>query len=275
MHMNNGIIHLLILSVALSATVQAQDATELHQKGIAALKESQINPREIVQAARHFSKAAELYEAEGKTDLAVEMNSYLYWCKKKMNIDDINKFTGAAEGGGKKFAAIDAQPVPDEEAKIYFERAQKFAEANPTEPLLIAVRYFEVADRFKKTDLGLKAMDESLKAMQKIQQAPAAKAGKAPPPDLSPIGMWDVSDPAGDLKTIWTFNADGTFTSKMKGGSSSGSSGQWKATGRDVQISIGKGGGSAMKVQIDSTGTKISGSNTKGEPRLGTRLSGR
>lgn len=82
-----------------------------------------------------------------------------------------------------------------------------------------------------------------------------------------------MSDPAGDLKTIWTFNADGTFTSKMKSGGSS-SSGLWKATGRDVQISIGKGGGSAMKVQIDSTGTKLSGANTKGEPRLGTRLSG-
>lgn len=191
MHMNNGIFQLLILGIALGITVHAQDATELHQKGIAALKESQINPREIVQAARLFSKAAELYEAEGKTDLAVEMNSYLYWCKKKMNIEDINKFAGAADGGGKKLVSVDAQPVPDQEAKVYFERAQKFAEANPTEPLLVAIRYFEVADRFKKTDLGLKAMDESLKAMQKIQQAPVAKAAvKAPPPDFSPIGMW-------------------------------------------------------------------------------------
>jgi len=38
----------------------------------------------IVDAARNFAKAAALYSGAADEEKTVEMNSFLYWCKKKM-----------------------------------------------------------------------------------------------------------------------------------------------------------------------------------------------
>ena len=53
------------------------------------------------------------------------------------------------------------------------------------EPLLNAIRYYEIADRFKESDSGRKAMDLSLKFMQQVgertklaEYKPAATDGK-------------------------------------------------------------------------------------------------
>src|SRR5438874_1943714 len=91
-----GRCHVVLLAVAIAlcgvGSLRGQDAADYRKLGLEALKESQTNPRTIVEAARNFAKAAALYEAQGKEDSVVEMNSFLYWCKKKMNMQDMDAF---------------------------------------------------------------------------------------------------------------------------------------------------------------------------------------
>src|ERR1700704_4716183 len=79
------------------ALARSEDASEYERKGISALKESQSDPRIIVEAARDFALAAAAYEKAGDTNKTTEMNSFLYWCKKKMNLADIESFVKGDE----------------------------------------------------------------------------------------------------------------------------------------------------------------------------------
>ncbi len=97
---------------------------------------------------------------------SVEMNSFLYWCKKKMTLADIEQFTkGGEDAVASKLAAVEKAAPKADDAQKWFDRADQFAKKNPDEHLLIAVRFFEVADRFKGSDTARKAMDYSLKEM--------------------------------------------------------------------------------------------------------------
>src|SRR5437773_8725690 len=96
--LNSSLLLKCIIALGLcGCAAWAEEADELRQKGIDALNDSQTNPRSIVDAARHFTKAAEAYERAGDTEKSVEMNSYLYWCKKKMTLEDINAFVAGGE----------------------------------------------------------------------------------------------------------------------------------------------------------------------------------
>jgi hypothetical protein len=171
------LVFALVLFIA--AAARAEDAEEFRAKGIAALKESQTNPRAIVDAARHFVNAAELYGAAGDEAKNVEMNSFLYWCKKKMSMQDIDAFTKGGEAAvSTKLVAVEKLAPKANEAQPWFDRAEQFATANPDEHLLIAIRFFEVADRFKTSEPGLKAMDRSLKELVQDKSVPK---GAIPP----------------------------------------------------------------------------------------------
>ncbi len=175
---------LVILSAALTPHLFAEDADEVRERGVTALKESQANPRAIVDAARFFVKAGELYNTAGNEEKVVEMNSFLYWCKKKMTLEDIDAFTKGGEAHvTSKLEAVE-KAVPKDDAQKVFDRAEQFAKTYSNEHLLIAVRFFEVADRFKGTDAALRAMDRSLKellqeksgAVKTVAQPTTAKA---------------------------------------------------------------------------------------------------
>ena len=156
----------LILLIAHAVTLHAEDADEVREKGIAALKDAQTNPHAIVEAARLFVKAAALYGDAGNEEKNVEMNSFLYWCKKKMTLEDIEQFTKGGEAAvTSKLAAVEKAAPKADEAQKWFDRADQFAQKNPNEHLLIAIRFFEVADRFKGSDASLTAQDRSLKEM--------------------------------------------------------------------------------------------------------------
>ena len=109
---------LALLSFLIAPVLRAEDADEVRERGIAALKDSQTNPRAIVDAVRLFVKAAELYSAAGDEEKNVEMNSFLYWCKKKMTMEDIDVFT---KGG-------------DRQARADRESRKKGDGANPVRP---------------------------------------------------------------------------------------------------------------------------------------------
>ena len=87
-----------------------------------------------------------------------------FGCKKKMTLEDIEQFTKGGEAAvTSKLAAAEKVAPKADEAQKWFDRADQFAQKNPTEHLLIAIRFYEVADRFKGSDASLQAQDRSLK----------------------------------------------------------------------------------------------------------------
>lgn len=193
--------------VMFALATAAEDAAELHQNGIAALKDSQTNPNAIVAVARCFAKASALYEASGKTEFAVEMNSYLYWCKKKMSMADIDAFLkGEDTTVSARLTAVESKsPVPSE-AQAWLDRANAFVRANPSEHLLAAVRFFEVADRFKDTDVGRAAMSKSLAEMQQVVAQKATPEKKAEAKPGKRVNLLTLIDPTKDaVEGKWSF----------------------------------------------------------------------
>ena len=158
-------VYVLAICVAVLASFTArteEDAGALQQAGIDALKESQFEPKLIVTAARCFAKAAALYEKENDEEHAVETNSYLYWCKKKMTFADIEEFTkGLDTGIAERVTAAAAKKVEVSEAQKWFDRAEVFAQKHSDDHLLIAIRFYEVADRFKGSEQSFNAQDRS------------------------------------------------------------------------------------------------------------------
>ncbi len=209
---------LIMLLVLARTGFPAEGAAGLRQKGIEALKESQSNPAAIVTAARNFAKAAAQFESEGKTDLAVEMNSYLYWCKKKMSYADIEAFLKDEElSVSGHLTAVEKKAPAASEAEQYLARADAFAKSRPTEFLLIAIRYFEVADRFVGSPISLDAQRKSLEYQQKaIKALPEILKkqvnGTLVSQTFNPIGRWSRGD---DL--FITLHEDKTLSTLQRG----------------------------------------------------------
>ncbi len=187
----------------LSLWAHAEEAEELQQKGIDALNDSQTNPRAIVDAARNFARAAQAFAKAGKEEKSVEMNSYLYWCKKKMTMEDIDAFVKSGENQivATLNAAADTK-VDVNAAQSWLDRAESFATKNPNEHLLIAIRFFEVADRFKGTDISFQAQDRSLKEQTlALTQKPASKKKTGNTPKTQPPETTTTTVVEDDSKT--------------------------------------------------------------------------
>ncbi|HLX61107.1 MAG TPA: hypothetical protein VKX17_07470 [Planctomycetota bacterium] len=167
-----------------AAAAAEESATDLEAKGIAALKQSQDEPDVILTAAINFGKAAAAYEQAKDDAKAVEMNSFLYWCKKRMTLQQMDAFLKGGDvvsiAVAKRMETVVKTIPPPDEAQTYFDRAEAYAKENPNEHLLIAIRFFEVADRFKGTNVSINAQDRSLKE----QQISLSSGGKVPPVQL-------------------------------------------------------------------------------------------
>ena len=178
--MRRVLLTIIFAALSCATTLRAEDAEAFRDKGIAALKESVSDPRAIVGAARYFVKAQILYSAAGDEDKSVEMNSLLFWCKKKMTMQDIDAFTQSGEAAvATKLQDVEKLMPKADEAQAWYERAETFATKNPSEHLLIAIRFFEVADRFKGSDTSFKAQDRSLKELLEDKSA-APKSANLP-----------------------------------------------------------------------------------------------
>jgi hypothetical protein len=194
----------------------AEQAEEQENKAKDLLRKSQTDHSQLVPAAKAFLRALTLFEERGNIEKSVEMNSYLYWCKKKMNLDDIGRFAlNSGEELGDRFKSIDRMEVKIDEAKIWLDRVNEFARKHPEDHFLIAVRYFEIADRFKGSEISLKAQDLSLQSLQKaaprvsnVAPVEAPKPiieGRLPVPSLPEIRKAEIT-------------VAGLFESERKGG---------------------------------------------------------
>lgn len=153
------------------------EAEVLVAQGKQAMIESNDNPRRSVDAAIAFSKALKYYETTGDTDTICDLEANIFWCKKRMNLDDVKSFVAQKSGDKTVVAALaKADKVANKEvtadkAEEYFARAEKFATKNPENFEQISVRYFEVAERFVGTEIGIKAQKLSLAAQQSQMKA--------------------------------------------------------------------------------------------------------
>lgn len=176
----------LALAVALPAvdlpTGPATTAADAERYETAALELLQANagPAQSVGAALAFTRALNFYRSQGNTDKVSELQASIYWCRKQMTLADVQKYLSAktqdptlAQVAAEMDAAIPAS-IPQDQAGVYFSRAEAFAQANPKEFLRIAIRYFEVADRFQGTEVSLTAQGRSLEAQRKASPTGAS-----------------------------------------------------------------------------------------------------
>jgi formylglycine-generating enzyme required for sulfatase activity len=156
------------------AGLGAAEAEQLVAAGKQAMQDSNADPRRSVAAAVSFSKAIKYYEAAGAVDKVCDLEANIFWCKKRMNVDDIKNFLAEKSGDKSitealaKADAVATREIPQTEAKNYFDRAEKYAKDHPEDYEQISVHYFEVAERFLGTDLSLKAQKLSLAAQQQL-----------------------------------------------------------------------------------------------------------
>lgn len=167
------------------------DPDAIYKDGLAKLRQAQSDPGALVPAARLLSKAATLYENAGNEAKVQEVNSCLYWARKKMTLADVEKLNDNVEVTKTLEAAV--KTVDVSEAQGWLDRADEFAKKQ-VDPLVIAIRYFEVGDRFKDSDAGRKAIDLSLKAMQRIGEKTALAEYK---PTATDAKVLVQSEPAG------------------------------------------------------------------------------
>lgn len=189
-------IKLLVIMAAMSAllTLEAfgEDAESVYKEGVAKLRLAQTDHSALVPATKLLAQAAALFEAAGDDAKSAEVNSCLYWAKKKMTLADTQAIKGNAEVA-KRLVQTEKE-IPVNEAEAMLKRADAFAQGHADDPLLIAIRYYEVGDRFKDNEFGRKAIELTLKYMQQVgekgkvaEYKPVATDGKA----------FIVSDPVG------------------------------------------------------------------------------
>jgi hypothetical protein len=145
--------------------------------GNRAMVESNKTPARAVEAALAFIKALHYYQSVDDTEMICELDANIFWCKKRMNIDEMKSFL-VAKGGSAQDAQLIAEAdqlvakqVNAAEAAPYLARADKFAQEHPTDFSQIATRYFEVAERFPGSEIGTKAQKLSLEAQKRLTTA--------------------------------------------------------------------------------------------------------
>ena len=155
-------MRLLILLAVVSGVLAGESDT--YTQGLAELRRAQTDHAALVPAIRLLAKAAAEFEASGDVRVT-EVNSALYWARKRMTLAD----TGAVKSDTVVVQKIEAvsKVIPVDQAKAMLDAAETFA-AKSQDSLLIAVRFFEVADRFPETLEGRKAMSKSLEAMARV-----------------------------------------------------------------------------------------------------------
>ncbi len=126
------------------------------QEGRTALKDSDADAHRAVDAAIAFSHALHAYQKLGDTDSVCEMQADIFWCKKKMNLDQVKEYVAkkgkAAQEDFSAAQTVMTQEVDKSEAVAYLDRATKYRDAHPDSHFQNAIFFSEIVDRFGDTD---------------------------------------------------------------------------------------------------------------------------
>ena len=151
----------------------ADEKSALGRKMLQTYRKDQAgNPNAVVDAAVAFTEAHKMYMDLKDTDSVSEMQANIFWCKKQMNLDAVKLYLVKE---GKTDALAQMNEVADKKVEVnegqaYLDRAKKFATEHADDLNGISIRYFEVAERFVGTPIGLEAQKASLEAQNKYMQ---------------------------------------------------------------------------------------------------------
>ncbi len=189
-------------------------AEELVKAGDAAMQASNQDPSKSVEAALAYAGALPIFEAAEMNDRLRELKANIFWCRKRMNHDELDRYLAGKGGTGDAVARIESvvnRSVPMAEADAWLKDADVFALNNPDQAMKISVRYFEVAERFAGSPASLSAQRKSLdyqaRAGANAQQAkrdtlfsrpPEVTTGRQPVPDQRA-----VSTAAREVKKLY------------------------------------------------------------------------
>jgi hypothetical protein len=163
------------LGTTWGAESQPQMDADRHAKlADMAMRGADRNRGKIIEAAIEYTRALHFYKELEDKDNIRDAQAAIFWCRKKMDIDELKRFVSLRKGEGdleesvKEMEAIVNLKVDPKQAELYFQQAEQFARDHPGDGLRIAIHWFEVANRFKGTDLGLQASDRCLQAISAI-----------------------------------------------------------------------------------------------------------
>jgi hypothetical protein len=185
-------MRLLLLLLVLSLPVwlsagdpaTADEAEALVAQGKTAMRESDHDHRRVVDAAICFGQALTWYQAQNDLDKVCDLQADIFWCKKRMNLDDLGDYVAQKHQDASATAAlatverVAGRTVAANEAQAFLDRAQDFASKHPDDPMQISIRFFEVAERFQGTDISLTAQRLSLDAQQRASREQADAAAR-------------------------------------------------------------------------------------------------
>lgn len=150
---------LLALVLGVPSLLGAEDrgvADATAAQGLEAMRASDADPHRGVDAAIAFSQALAIYRRLGDAEACAQMQADIFWCKKRMNLDDLQDYLahkgGSAASDFATARAVIERQVPVSEAADYLARAQRFQEEHPDDHFEIAIRFSEIIERFPDTD---------------------------------------------------------------------------------------------------------------------------
>ncbi len=179
------------------ATVQKR-----YEEGLTHMREARAGDPEL--RLDRYTKALEAFEgaksllvertgkdpalAERYRNVLTEINSCIFWASRFRPAPGSGK-APAGTGASAPATRPAPGPSPDAEAKSRLAEADDFAAKNPGETFRAAIRYFEVAERYRGTPAGIDAMARCIDRMQSFLDAHQFEGAAA---RLAP-----VAEPAG------------------------------------------------------------------------------
>ena len=144
----------LVVGGRLQASVQ-DDADAAAAQGLQAMRDADGDHHRAVDAAILFSHALTIYKQLGEIDQVSDMQSSIFWCKKDMDINDLQDYLAKkGDAAATEFVAAKAvidTVVPVAEADAYLQRAQQFQAAHPQDHFQVAIHFSEIVERFPDT----------------------------------------------------------------------------------------------------------------------------
>ncbi|GDY13328.1 hypothetical protein LBMAG53_22060 [Planctomycetota bacterium] len=151
-----------------------------------------------ISAALRLTELLAYRQERSEIEQVTEIQALIYWCRKRMDADTLQRYV-AAKGGNaaslaKRMDAVVSTAVPADQVGAWFARTETWAAAHPEDQLTIAIRWFEVADRFAGQPKAMEAQRRSLDALKKSNTGSATAA--APEDRVAAVLKAQLSVPA-------------------------------------------------------------------------------
>lgn len=211
---------LLVLCLGWLDAATSEEARSALQAGVDLMQQAQngqVGDGTIVKAAVQLIDAKKMFEALGDEPALVEVRSCLYWCKKKMTNDELDKYLAVLAKSGDTAAQAAVKTIQADvematkvevtasDAQTFLSSAEQFAKDRPAELFQAHVRYLEVAERFAEADAAVatkanRLASEAIKAWVEQQQKAIAQEKKELEKGKAEIAA--AQKQLGDLKAL-------------------------------------------------------------------------